>query len=125
MNDPIADMLTRIRNAILRGSRDVMLPSSNINTNILKVLKEKGYIKEFEIEDGNAKILLKYKKGISKISGIKRVSKPSLRVYTSYKKIPKVLNGLGMSILSTPEGIVSDDIARKKKVGGEIICRVW
>jgi small subunit ribosomal protein S8 len=125
MNDPIADMLTRIRNAILRGSRDVMLPSSNINTNILKVLKEKGYIKEFEIEGGNVKILLKYKKGISKISGIKRVSKPSLRVYTSYKKIPRVLNGLGMSILSTPEGIVSDDIARKKKIGGEIICRVW
>ena len=125
MNDPIADMLTRIRNAILRGSRDVMLPSSNINTNILKVLKEKGYIKEFEIEGGNVKILLKYKKGISKISGIKRVSKPSLRVYTSYKRIPRVLNGLGISILSTPEGIVSDDIARKKKIGGEIICRVW
>lgn len=125
MSDPIADMLTRIRNAILRSHKEVILPSSKIKVNILSVLKDKGYIKEFVVENNEIRILLKYKKGVSKISGIKRISKPSLRVYASYKNIPKVLNGLGINVVSTPEGIFSDDIARKKKLGGEIICRVW
>ena len=125
MNDSIADMLTRIRNAILRGHKDVIVPLSKVKVNILHVLKEKGYISSFEILDNNIKVVLKYKGGINKISGIKRISKPSLRVYSSGKNIPKVLNGMGINIVSTPEGIISDDIARKRNLGGEIICRVW
>jgi small subunit ribosomal protein S8 len=125
MSDPIADLLTRIRNAILRDKEIVSVPLSTIKEDIVRVLKERGYIKGYEIKERDIIISLKYKKGESVISGIERVSKPSLKVYSSYRDIPKVLNGLGFCILSTPEGVITDSEARRNKVGGEIICKVW
>jgi len=125
MNDPIADLLTRIRNAIMRGKVSVSIPKSTIKEDIVKVLAERGFIKSFEVIDNDIIVTLKYKKGENKISGIVRVSKPSLRVYSSYRRIPKVLNGLGFYILSTPQGVVSDREAIEKKLGGELICKVW
>ncbi len=125
MSDPIADLLTRIRNAILRDKEIVSVPLSTIKEDIVKVLKERGYIKGYEIKEHDIIISLKYKKGESVISGIERVSKPSLKVYSSYRDIPKVLNGLGFCILSTPEGVITDSEARRNKVGGEIICKIW
>ncbi len=123
--DPISDFITRINNAILREKPTVPVPRSSIKLAIIKTLKEKGYIKDYEELDREIVIKLKYVKGKSRISGIVRVSKPSQRIYTSYKDIPKVLNGIGVCILSTPKGILSTDMARKNKVGGEIICKVW
>ena len=125
MSDPIADLLTRIRNAILRDKEIVSVPLSTIKEDIVRVLKDRGYIKGYEIKERDIIISLKYKKGESVISGIERVSKPSLKVYASYRDIPKVLNGLGFCILSTPEGVITDSEARRNKVGGEIICKVW
>ena len=125
MSDPIADLLTRIRNAILRDKEIVSVPLSTIKEDIVRVLKDRGYIKGYEIKERDIIIFLKYKKGESVISGIERVSKPSLKVYASYRDIPKVLNGLGFCILSTPEGVITDSEARRNKVGGEIICKVW
>ncbi|MHB8442843.1 MAG: 30S ribosomal protein S8 [Patescibacteria group bacterium] len=125
MSDPIADLLTRIRNAILRDKEIVSVPLSTIKEDIVRVLKERGYIKGYEIKERDIIISLKYKKGESVISGIERVSKPSLKVYSSYRDIPKVLNGLGFCILSTPGGVITDSEARRNKVGGEIICKVW
>ena len=125
MNDPIADLLTRIRNAIMRGKVSVSIPKSSMKEDIVKVLAERGFIKSFEVIENDIIVTLKYKKGENKISGIVRVSKPSLRVYSSYRRIPKVLNGLGFYILSTPQGVISDREAIEKKLGGELICKIW
>jgi small subunit ribosomal protein S8 len=125
MSDPIADLLTRIRNAIMRGHTVVSIPKSIIKEDIVKVLLEKKFIKSYEVVDNDIVVTLKYKKGENRISGIARVSKPSLRRYSSYRNIPKVLNGLGFYIISTPEGVISDKEAITKKVGGELICKVW
>ncbi len=125
MNDPIADLLTRIRNAIMRGKVTVSIPKSTIKEDIVKVLYDRGFIKSYEIVDNDIVVTLKYKKGENRISGIVRVSKPSLRIYSSYRRIPKVLNGLGFYIISTPQGVISDKDAIKKKLGGELICKVW
>jgi len=130
MTDPIADMLTRIRNAF-RASHDLVdIPSSKLKINIAKVLKSEGYIKNFKIiSDGrhrHIRIFLKYdEKGSSVIGGLMRVSKPSCRVYKGYDEIPKVLNGYGVNIVSTSKGLLADAQARKMKVGGEILCLVW
>ncbi len=128
--DPIGDMFSRIRNGQLRSLSSVIIPSSNFRKNILEILKNEGYIKDFFIEKSennkiSLKISLKYFEGQPVIKEIKRISKPGRRVYSRAASIPKVMNGLGLSILSTPKGVMSDAEARKNNIGGEIICRVF
>ena len=130
LTDPIGDMFSRIRNGQMRFLNSIDIPSSNFRKNILKILKEEGYIKDFFIEETknkktSLKISLKYYEGDPVIKEIKRISKPGRRVYSRATSIPKVMNGLGLAILSTPKGVMSDAEARKNNVGGEIICRVF
>jgi len=130
MTDPIADMLTRIRNALKAERETVDIPCSTIKTNIAKVLKSEGYIKNYKVlpdkRQGVIKVVLKYdEEGASVIQGLKRVSKPSRRVYSGYDEIPEVLNGFGINIVSTSKGLMSDSRAREMRMGGEIICSVW
>ena len=130
MTDPIADMLTRIRNALRASHELVNIPSSKLKINVAKVLKSEGYIKNFRIiSDGKhrfIRIFLKYdKEGMPIIGGLKRVSKPSCRVYMGCDRLPKVLNGYGINIVSTAKGLMTDNEARKARVGGEILCFVW
>ena len=129
MTDPIADMFTRIRNAQMRGMSKVVTPSSKLRARVLDVLQSEGYIRGYaEIEkDGhkNLEIELKYYEDQPVISEIKRVSKPGRRVYSSVTDIPLVRNGLGISILSTSKGVMSDNVARNENVGGEVLCRVF
>ncbi len=128
--DPIGDMFTRIRNGQMRLLNKIELPSSNFRLKILEVLKNEGYILNYVLEkkENNKKTLqidLKYSDGIPVIKEIKRVSKPGRRVYSSAVSIPKIQNGLGVAIISTPKGVMSDMDARKNNIGGEIICRVF
>jgi len=130
MTDPIADMLTRIRNANTVMHERVDIPFSKEKAAIAKILKEEGYILNFkEISEANHKklrVYLKYAGGKERvIKGIKRISKPGRRVYTGVEEMPKVLGGLGIAIVSTPKGIITDKGARKENVGGEILCYVW
>ncbi|MFC1838790.1 30S ribosomal protein S8 [Thermodesulfobacteriota bacterium] len=130
MTDPIADMLTRIRNALMASYETVDVPSSRMKVSIAKVLKAEGFIKNFKlVEDkkqGIIKIYFKYdEKGEPILGGLKRVSKPGCRIYTKGDRVPQVLNGYGVNILSTSKGIVTDRQARKLGVGGEILCSVW
>ena len=130
LTDPIGDMFSRIRNAQMRSLSSIEIPSSNFRQNILKILKDEGYIKDYYIEKSennkiNLKINLKYYEGDPVIKEIKRISKPGRRVYSRATSIPKVMNGLGLAILSTPKGVMSDADARKNNVGGEIICKVF
>jgi len=130
MTDPVADMLTRIRNAIVASYDTVEVPSSKIKINIVKVLKFEGYIRNYKIV-GDSKqdiivIYLKYNEDKSPvIKGLKKISKPSCRIYSRCKKIPRVLDGLGINIISTSKGIMTDREARRMGTGGEIICSVW
>jgi small subunit ribosomal protein S8 len=127
--DPIADMLTRVRNALMARHNEVEIPLSKMKAAVAKALQDEGYIMGFDTaEDGKQGILriqLKYSGNTSVIEGIKRVSKPSRRVYVSHDEIPKVMSGLGISILSTPRGVMSDRMARKERLGGEVVCSVW
>jgi len=129
ITDPIADMLTRIRNASAARLPVVNIPSSNLKQEIARVLKEKGFIKKFVVvEDGKQgiiKMLLRYTNGTSAIQGIQRLSRPGLRRYANVEKLPKVLNGLGYAIISTSQGVMTDHEARKLGVGGEVLCKVW
>lgn len=130
MTDPIADMLTRIRNGNNAKHETVDIPASNMKKSIANILLEEGFIKGYDvIEDAKQGILrvqLKYGKENEKIiSGLKRISKPGLRVYVKSDEIPRVLGGLGIAILSTSKGIVTDKVARKESVGGEVICYIW
>lgn len=130
MTDPIADMLTRIRNANNARHKSVDIPASNIKKEIARILLEEGYIKNLDvIEDdkqGMLKIELKYAdSGQRVITGVKRISKPGLRVYVKCDDVPKVLGGLGTAIISTSKGIITDKEARKEGVGGEVICYIW
>lgn len=130
MTDPIADMLTRIRNANQNRAKIVSMPSSNMKVEIAKILKDEGFIEEFSIEENDVQntltLTLKYgQKKERVITGLKRVSKPGLRVYSKVEDLPKVLNGLGIAIISTPKGIMTDKTARKENVGGEVIAYVW
>ena len=130
LTDPIGDMFTRIRNGQMRLLETVQIPSSNFRKNILEILKSEGFIKNYYIEKLennkiNLKINLKYYEGNPVIKEIKRISKPGRRVYSRATSIPKVMNGLGLAILSTPKGVMSDVDARKNNLGGEIICRVF
>jgi small subunit ribosomal protein S8 len=130
MSDPVANMLTKIRNGIMASHDAVDVPSSRLRINIAKILKSEGFIKNYKIisdrGQGIIKIFLKYdESGEPIISGLKRVSKPSCRVYARNDKIPMVQNGFGINILSTSKGVMTDRQARKMKVGGEILCAVW
>jgi len=131
ITDPIADFLTRIRNAIMAKHKIVEIPASNLKKEITKILFDKGYILSYKFEDqapqGNIKIALKYHP-VSKapaIKSISRVSKPGLRKYAGSKELPRVLNGLGIAILSTSKGVMTDKEAKVQKVGGEILCYVY
>ena len=130
VNDPIADMLTRIRNAQVAKHDNVMVPASNMKKSIAKILLNEGYVKTVEtIDDGMAgmiKIGLKYTQNKQAvIVGLKRISKPGLRVYASCQELPKVLGGLGIAIVSTPKGVMTDKEARKLNVGGEVLAYIW
>lgn len=130
MTDPIADMLTRIRNANDAGHKTVEMPASKEKKAIAQILLEEGYINKVDYTEDNKqgmmKIVLKYGENKSRvIAGIKRISKPGLRVYAGKEDVPKVLNGLGIAIISTSKGVVTDKEARKAGVGGEVICYVW
>ncbi len=135
VNDPIADMLTRIRNGVMSSQSVVAMPSSKIKVEIAKILKEEGFIEDYEVAAGNKpsiqviRVKLKYvgerRSKRSVITGLERVSRPGRRVYTPRKEIPWVLSGMGISILSTPKGVMTGQNARKNGVGGEILCKVW
>lgn len=130
MTDPIADMLTRIRNANIVGHKTVEIPASKIKKSIAEILVDEGYINGFDvIEDdkqGTIRVQMKYGANKEKvISGIKKISKPGLKVYAKANEIPKVLGGLGIAIISTSNGVISDKKARELGVGGEVICYVW
>ena len=130
LTDPIGDMFSRIRNGQMRSLDSIEIPSSNFRKNILEILKNEGYIKDYYIEKSennkiNLKINLKYYEGDPVIKEIKRISKPGRRVYSRANSIPRVMNGLGFAILSTPKGVMTDSEARKNNVGGEIICRIF
>ncbi|MDX9907960.1 MAG: 30S ribosomal protein S8 [Bacteroidales bacterium] len=132
VTDPIADYLTRVRNAILAKHRVVDIPASNIKKEMTKILMDKGYILNYKFEDdegyqGNIKIALKYhpESKVPAIKGIKRISKPGLRKYCNSDNIPRVLNGLGIAIISTSSGVITDKEAREMNVGGEVLCYVY
>ena len=130
MNDPIADMLTRIRNALIARHDTVTLPASNMKKAIAKILLEEGYIKSVDYIDdglqGQIKIVLKYVENKqSVINGLKRISTPGLRVYARTDELPKVLGGLGVAIISTSKGLMTDRAARQENLGGEVLCYIW
>lgn len=127
--DPIADFLTRIRNAVKARKKFVDVPSSKMKVNLAEILKNNKFIKDYNvIEDNKQNILrihLQYINGIPSITGLKRISTPGLHLYVNKDNIPRVLNGLGIAIISTPKGLLTDKQARKESVGGEVICHVW
>ena len=130
VTDTIADMLTRIRNANQMRYETVEVPSSNIKKEVAKILKEEGYIKDYKVKDDNTQgtivLTLKYTENKERvITGLKRISKPGLRVYAKAEEIPKVLNGLGIAIISTSKGIMTDKKARKENIGGEVLAYIW
>ena len=128
--DPIGDMIARIRNAQMRASNNVVIPNSKFRVKILEILKQEGYISNYKILSDSSKkntvqVDLKYNNGMPVIKEIKRISKPGRRIYASAESIPKIQNGLGISIVSTSKGVMSDSEAKKLNVGGEVICRVF
>ncbi|MFO7820550.1 MAG: 30S ribosomal protein S8 [Lentisphaeria bacterium] len=128
LNDPIADMLTRVRNASRAGKQEVSMPSSKIKEAIAEVLRDNGYVASFKVEGESTRDLtieLKYEGDAPVIEGLERVSKPSCRVYASSDNIPRVLDGLGIALISTSSGVLADRGARDKNVGGEVLCYVW
>lgn len=135
MTDPISDMLTRIRNAVIAGHNTAVLPSSKIKVAIAKIMKEEGYISGYEVVDGKVvgskllRVRLKYvgerRERRPVITGLERISRPGRRVYTGKQDIPWVLSGIGVAILSTPKGVMTGQRARQLGVGGEILCKVW
>ena len=129
LSDPIGDMLARIKNSQIRNHKKIELPASKFKAKIAEILKSEGYIIDYEIKSEqnktNLQISLKYNSGSPVISSIERVSKPGRRIFSSVESLPKVNNGLGIAIISTPKGVMTDIDARKQKVGGEIICKVF
>jgi small subunit ribosomal protein S8 len=135
ITDPIADMLTRLRNAVMVGHATVSMPNSNLKMAIAKILKEEGYISGYEVADGKTpvhkilRVRLKYmgerRERRTVITGLERISTPGRRVYAGKKEIPWVLSGMGIAILSTPKGVMTGQRARQLGVGGEVICKVW
>jgi small subunit ribosomal protein S8 len=127
MTDPLADMLTRMRNALDAGFTKVEFPASRLKANVCKVFKDEGYIKSFKViakskSDIRIKVAFKDERAIV---GIKRVSKPGLRRYNGYREMPRVLSGLGTSVVSTSHGVMSSNDAKRKKLGGEVLCNIW
>ncbi len=129
MTDPIADMITRIRNAIRAKFEEVTIPSSKLKVRIAEILKNEGYIETYEFlpdnRQGTLRVRLKYVDEIPTITGLKRVSSPGRRVYVRANEVPRVLNGMGIAILSTSSGIMTDRRAREVHVGGELLCTIW
>ncbi len=129
LSDPIGDMLARIKNSQLRNHKKVQLPSSKFKVRIAEILKSEGYIVDFKVENDDKKtnllINLKYNSGNPVINSIERVSKPGRRIFSSAESLPKINNGLGIAIVSTPKGVMTDIDARKQNIGGEIICKVF
>ena len=129
LSDPIGDMIARVKNAQDRNHKKVELPSSNFKVKIADILKNEGFIKDFKVDEENKKsrlsLELKYHSGNPVISNFERVSKPGRRIFSSADSLPKINNGLGIAIVSTPKGVMTDIDARKQKVGGEIICQVF
>ena len=130
MTDPIADMLTRIRNANQNRAKDVSMPSSKMKETIASILKEEGYITDYSVEKNDVQniLTLTLKYGNNKervITGLKRISKPGLRVYAKAEELPRVLNGLGIAIVSTSKGVMTDKQARKESLGGEVLAYIW
>jgi small subunit ribosomal protein S8 len=135
INDPIADMLTRVRNAVMAGQSQIAMPGSKIKAEIAQILKDEGFLEGFEVVDGEKesfkvlRLKIKYigerRERKPVLSGIERVSTPGRRIYTNKKEIPWVLSGLGVAILSTPKGVMTGARARQLGVGGEILCKVW
>ena len=126
MTDPIADMLTRIRNANQMRNKEVSMPVSKIKLEIAKILSAEGFITNYTVKDNTLTLTLKYGQNKERvITGLKRISKPGLRVYAGAEEIPHVLNGLGIAIISTPKGVMTDKLARKNNVGGEVIAYIW
>jgi len=129
LSDPIGDMLARIKNSLLRNYKKIEMPSSKFKVKIAEVLKNEGYIIDYKIISETKlpqlEIMLKYNSGNPVISSIERVSKPGRRIFSSAESLPKINNGLGIAIVSTPKGVMSDIDARKQKIGGEIICKVF
>ncbi len=130
MSDPLADMLTRVRNAGMVKFESVDIPLSKVKVNVAKILKEEGYINDYHIDEsgpqGTLRIDLKYDQNMTRvITGLRRISKPGRRIYVNADNIPKVMSGLGIGIISTSKGVVADHQARKMRVGGEFLCEVW
>ena len=126
MTDPIADMLTRIRNANQMHNKEVSMPTSKMKVEIAKILDAEGFIESYTVKDNKLTLALKYAPNKERvITGLKRISKPGLRVYASCEELPRVLNGLGIAIISTPKGVMTDKLARKNNVGGEVIAYIW
>ncbi len=131
MTDPIADLLTRIRNAVRAGHESVVIPGSQLKARVVGILKSQGYIKGYDIEPGptgQTRIRVQLKPpqdGKQVLTGLKRVSKPGLRVYVNKESVPRVLNGMGIAILTTSRGVVTDEEARNLGVGGEVLCEIW
>ena len=130
LTDPIGDMLARLKNSQKRNHKKIELPSSKFKTRIAEILKSEGYIIDYEVKSeqnnkANLHISLKYNSGNPVISSIERISKPGRRIFSSAESLPKVNNGLGIAIISTPKGVMTDIDARKQKVGGEVICKVF
>ena len=126
MTDPIADMLTRIRNANQMRNKEVSMPVSKMKLEIAKILDAEGFITNYIVKENTLTLTLKYGQNKERvITGLKRISKPGLRVYAGAEEIPHVLNGLGIAIISTPKGVMTDKLARKNNVGGEVIAYIW
>ena len=126
MTDPIADMLTRIRNANQMRNKEVAMPTSKMKVEIAKILDNEGFIESYTVKNNTLTLTLKYGQNKERvITGLKRISKPGLRVYAKAEDIPRVLNGLGIAIISTPKGVMTDKLARKNNVGGEVIAYIW
>ena len=126
MTDPIADMLTRIRNANQMRNKEVAMPTSKMKLEIAKILDSEGFIEKYTVKDNTLTLTLKYGQNKERvITGLKRISKPGLRVYAGSEELPRVLNGLGIAIISTPKGVMTDKLARKNNVGGEVIAYIW
>lgn len=125
VNDPIADMLTRIRNAHRAMRRDVIIPRSRIKESMARLLQEEGYISGYSLDDRSIKVDLKYAEGRPAITDLKRISKPGRRIYIGSRDIPRVQNGLGICIVSTSQGLMAGAVAKEKNCGGELLCEIW
>ncbi|MGE5399827.1 MAG: 30S ribosomal protein S8 [Ignavibacteriales bacterium] len=129
VTDPIADFLTRVRNAVKAKKKFVEIPASTVKKNLAEILKNNKFISGYEVLEDNKqnqlRIQLKYIQGVSAISGLKRISTPGLRIYSGKDKLPKVLNGLGVAVISTSKGLMTDKQAKNESVGGEVLCHIW